>query len=158
MLRLDSPSSMLATVIEDSPFYEAEVAAAAFLARYSGRTLDAYRYDLRTFFQWAANAQLEVLEAKRPTSSCTALQWRSASSPLRLSTGDCRRSVASIALPTSTGGFRPIQPSTCGDRRSIPPRAEGSIAKSSGRFYTPQSDSTRTMPHSPCCSDSTASE
>ncbi len=29
---------------------EAELAAAAFLARYQGRTLDAYRYDLRAFF------------------------------------------------------------------------------------------------------------
>lgn len=34
---------------------EAELAAAAFLARYRGRTLDAYRYDLRAFFQWAAD-------------------------------------------------------------------------------------------------------
>ena len=32
----------------DSP-NQAEVAAAAFLARYSGRTLEAYRYDLRSF-------------------------------------------------------------------------------------------------------------
>ena len=45
---------------------EAEIAAAAFLARYSGRTLDAYRHDLRTFFQWAADANLAVLEATRP--------------------------------------------------------------------------------------------
>jgi integrase/recombinase XerD len=63
---LDSPSSALAAVLEDPLFDEAEVAAAAFLARYSGRTLDAYRYDLRTFFQWAADAQLAVLEAQRP--------------------------------------------------------------------------------------------
>ena len=30
---------------------QAEVAAAAFLASYSGRTLKAYHYDLRSFFQ-----------------------------------------------------------------------------------------------------------
>ena len=48
------------------PLDEAEVAAAAFLARYSGRTLDAYRHDLRTFFQWAADVGLLVLEATRP--------------------------------------------------------------------------------------------
>ena len=35
-------------------FDEAQLAAAAFLARYSGRTLDAYRHDLRGFFQWSA--------------------------------------------------------------------------------------------------------
>ncbi|MDQ6613437.1 MAG: site-specific integrase [Actinomycetota bacterium] len=32
---------------QDAPFDEAQLAAAAFLARYSGRTLDAYRHDLR---------------------------------------------------------------------------------------------------------------
>ena len=32
---------------------EAEIAAVAFLSRYSGRTLEAYRLDLRTFFQCA---------------------------------------------------------------------------------------------------------
>ena len=41
-----------------------ELAAAAFLARYHGRTLDAYRYDLRAFFQWAVNEALKTLERK----------------------------------------------------------------------------------------------
>ena len=45
---------------------EAELAAAAFLARYRGRTLDAYRSDLRRFFQWATDTGLEVLKATRP--------------------------------------------------------------------------------------------
>lgn len=45
---------------------EAQLTAAAFLARYSGRTLDAYRHDLRGFFQWAADSSLVVLEATRP--------------------------------------------------------------------------------------------
>jgi hypothetical protein len=31
----------------DQPIDDAELAAAAFLARYSGRTLEAYRHDLR---------------------------------------------------------------------------------------------------------------
>jgi hypothetical protein len=39
-------------------FDQAELAAAAYLARYSGRTLDAYRHDLRTFFQWAGTVGL----------------------------------------------------------------------------------------------------
>ena len=57
------------TVVElrqDTPFDEAQLAAAAFLARYSGRTLDAYRHDLRMFFQWASDNGLEVLKAVRP--------------------------------------------------------------------------------------------
>jgi integrase/recombinase XerD len=45
---------------------DAQVAAAAFLARYSGRTLDAYRHDLRGFFQWAVDYSIPVLEATRP--------------------------------------------------------------------------------------------
>ena len=52
---------------EDDPVVDdAELAAAAFLARYRGPTLDAYRGDLRGFFQWAADAGLEVLKASRP--------------------------------------------------------------------------------------------
>lgn len=43
----------------------AEVAAAGFLARYTGRTLDSYRHDLRVFFQWAADADIKVLQATR---------------------------------------------------------------------------------------------
>lgn len=45
---------------------EPTIAAAAFLARYSGRTLEAYRFDLRTFFQWANDIGLTILEATRP--------------------------------------------------------------------------------------------
>lgn len=66
MSAIDSDSNTPVTIIEVPDFDEAQVAAAAFLARYNGRTLDAYRYDLRTFFQWAADAGLSVLEAKRP--------------------------------------------------------------------------------------------
>jgi integrase/recombinase XerD len=56
----------LALPADEDPSDEAELAAAAFLARYQGRTLDAYRHDLRAFFQWAADARLEVLAATRP--------------------------------------------------------------------------------------------
>jgi integrase/recombinase XerD len=43
----------------------AEMAAGEFLARYNGRTLDAYRHDLRNLFQWADDHGLPVLEATR---------------------------------------------------------------------------------------------
>jgi integrase/recombinase XerD len=43
-----------------------EVAAAAYLARYGGRTLDAYRQDLRGYFAWAGSMGLDVLAATRP--------------------------------------------------------------------------------------------
>ncbi len=49
------------------------MAAAAFLVRYSGQTLETYRYGLRTYFQWCTDVSLEVLEAKRAIEL-----WRSA--------------------------------------------------------------------------------
>ena len=64
--RPNSNPGALTTVIADPLFDEARVAAAALLARYSGRTPDAHRYELGTFFQWASNAHLVVLDAKRP--------------------------------------------------------------------------------------------
>jgi site-specific recombinase XerD len=45
---------------------DAQLAAVAFLARYNGRTLDAYSHDLRGFFQWASDNNLAVLAATRP--------------------------------------------------------------------------------------------
>lgn len=44
---------------------EAQLAVAAFLARYSGRTLEAHRHDLRYLFQWATDQHLTVLGATR---------------------------------------------------------------------------------------------
>src|SRR5829696_9572779 len=49
----------------DVPVDEAQLAIAAFLARYSGRTLEAYRHDLRMYFQWALDHDLAVLSATR---------------------------------------------------------------------------------------------
>ena len=41
----------------------ADLAAAAFLARYSNRTFEAYRHDLRTYFQWRPTP---ALRSSRP--------------------------------------------------------------------------------------------
>ncbi len=62
----DSPAALPALVAEPYQLGESELAAAAFLARYRGRTLDAYRRDLRSFFQWATDAHVDPLEATRP--------------------------------------------------------------------------------------------
>lgn len=66
MTTIYSTATTLHRLDSDSAFDEAQLAAAAFLARYSGRTLDAYRHDLRAFFQWSANVDLTVLAATRP--------------------------------------------------------------------------------------------
>ncbi len=44
---------------------EAQLASAAFLARYNGRTLESYRADLREFFQWSHDVGLAPLNATR---------------------------------------------------------------------------------------------
>ena len=55
------PSSVALVSARDAdPFAQAQMAAAAYLARYGGRTLETYRYDLRTFFQWCTDVGLEV--------------------------------------------------------------------------------------------------
>ncbi len=51
---------------DDFVIDDAQLAALANLARYSGRTLDAYRHDLRSFCQWASDNKLLVLAATRP--------------------------------------------------------------------------------------------
>jgi site-specific recombinase XerD len=50
---------------DDRAFDEAQLAAVAFLARYNGRTLDAYRQDLRGLFDWAGIVGLDALTATR---------------------------------------------------------------------------------------------
>ena len=59
-------TTMALRCAEDEMSNEAQLAAVAFLARYSGRTLEAYRHDLRAFFQWATDRRLTVLKATRP--------------------------------------------------------------------------------------------
>jgi integrase/recombinase XerD len=66
MTSIDTTSTMIQTPDRDYAVDPARLAAAAFLARYSGRTLDAYRHDLRGYFSWAASVGLPVLEATRP--------------------------------------------------------------------------------------------
>jgi integrase/recombinase XerD len=66
MTAIYSTPTSLQRLDADGAFDEAQLAAAAFLARYSGRTLDAYRHDLRGFFQWSADVGLTVLAATRP--------------------------------------------------------------------------------------------
>jgi site-specific recombinase XerC len=56
MTMLDSTVSALRRLYSNFELDEAQLAAAGFLARYGGRTLEAYRHDLRGFFQWAADA------------------------------------------------------------------------------------------------------
>jgi site-specific recombinase XerD len=95
----------------------AELAAIAFLARYSGRTLDAYRHDLRNLFQCPADHDLAVLEATRAHLELyrTSMEERG----LAASTIDRRLSTACgfYRFDHTTVGSAPTQPSTC----AVPP-------------------------------------
>ena len=66
MKTIDPSSTVIDLAEAAAPSDDAQRAAAAFLARYSGRTLDGYRHDLKSFFQWAADTGIEVLAATRP--------------------------------------------------------------------------------------------
>jgi hypothetical protein len=54
----ETTTTTITTFADRFCFDEAELAAVAVLSRYSGRTLDAYRHDLRMFFQWASDHNL----------------------------------------------------------------------------------------------------
>jgi integrase/recombinase XerD len=66
MTTIETSTAAIEAPGDDFTIDDAQLAAVAFLARYSGRTLDAYRQDLRGFFQWAADNKLPVLAATRP--------------------------------------------------------------------------------------------
>jgi site-specific recombinase XerD len=65
MTTIESSSQVILGTEAPFTLGEDQLAAVAFLARYSGRTLEAYRHDLRALFQWAADHDLAVLEATR---------------------------------------------------------------------------------------------
>ncbi len=60
-----SPTTPLVLRAELPLLDQAQLAAAAFLVRYSGRTLESYRTDLGQFVQWAADVGLAPLAASR---------------------------------------------------------------------------------------------
>ena len=93
----------------------------AFLARYSGRTLDAYRHDLRGFFQWAGDDGVAPFAATRTHIELYRLSRNSEAWRRRRSIGGCRRCVASTGSRTSTAASRPTPPSTSAAPRSTSP-------------------------------------
>jgi hypothetical protein len=131
---------------------EAQLAAVSFLARYSGRTLEAYRHDLRGFFQWATDHGIAVLEASRSHIELFRAWMETADWPRRRSTVGSPRSVASTGSRTSTDASARTPPSTSADPRSIPRTLAAWIAPNSECSCSPPSNTTGTTLRSPCCS------
>ena len=67
----DSVPTTAAVLRADEPLLnEAELAAVAFLAGYSGRTLASYRADLRQYLAWIASVRVAPCRRHGRTSSC----------------------------------------------------------------------------------------
>jgi len=135
---------------------EAQPAAAAFLARYNGRTLEAYRHDLRYYFQWATDQHLHLLSATR------------AHIEIYRSTMEQRGLAASTIdrrLSTVCGYYRfrphrrpdPGQPSPvrAPTPRCSPSSSTGWTAANSAASCSPPSTMTELTRRSRCCSVST---
>ncbi len=85
-------SEALVSAHDAAPFAQVQMAAVAYLARYSGRTLETYRCDLRTFFQWCTDVGLEVLQARRGHIEL----WRSAMEERGLAASTIDRRLSTI--------------------------------------------------------------
>ena len=59
------PTTPVVVRASDPLLDDAQLAAVAFLARYSGRTLESYRADLRQYLGWTASVGLRPLAATR---------------------------------------------------------------------------------------------
>ncbi len=151
---IGATSTVIARANSAAPFDEAQLAAAAFLARYSGRTLDAYRHDLRSFFQWATDTGLEVLAATRPHIEMyrAAMERRG----LAPSTIDRRLStVCGYYRFAHIDGHIPANPAQYVRRPKVQPReGHGMDRGELGTSCSPPSASTTPTPPSRCCSAS----
>jgi len=152
MASIDSSERTITTTFEPYTLDEAQLAAVAFLARYSGRTLDAYRHHLRNLFQWQPITIWPSWRPRERTWSYIAPRWRSEGWPRRPSTGARRPRAASTALPTSTAGSRPTRPSTSADRPFTPASGGNWTGRSWAVSFSRRSGSTMPMPRWRCCS------
>ncbi len=105
------PASMLERFDPDL-VDEAEIAAASFLARYNGRTLEVYRYDLRCFSNGLSTQAWLSSRRRGHPSRCTAAGSKNEDSLPPPSTVGRRRSVASTGSRTSTVASRRTRRST----------------------------------------------
>ena len=77
------------------------LAAIAFLARYSGRKLDAYRHGFHALFEWSLQQVGPCSKRHGPIWKCTGHPWRNVDSRPPQSTGGYQPRAASTASLTS---------------------------------------------------------
>ena len=131
---------------------EAQLAAVSFLGRYSGRTLEAYRHDLRGFFQCATDHGIAVLKASRAHIELFRAWMEDRG--LAASTIDRRPStVCGFYRFTHIDGRIRSNPAQYVRRPQVHDRTPaGRIAPSSGCSCSPRSSTTGTTRRLPCCS------
>ena len=152
MTTMYSTATSLQRLDADGAFDEAQLAAAAFLARYHGRTLDAYRHDLRGYFQWAADAGVTVLAATRPHIEL----YRGWMEDRGLAASTIDRRLSTVCGYYRVRAHRRTHPSnppsTSGDRRSSQARATAWIAANLAPSCSLPSVSITPAPRLPCSS------
>ena len=136
---------------------EAQVAAAAFLARYNGRTLEAYRHDLRYYFQWATDQHLAVLDASRAHIEI----YRSMTEQRGLAASTIDRLLSTVCgyyRFAHLDGRIPAHPAQYVRRPKVDPTEQHATDRGElGRFLFTPKTTTDPTPHSPCYSASTDS-
>jgi integrase len=156
MTMLESSSSTLQNPEDRLGFDEAQLAAASFLARYSGRTLEAYREHLRGFFQWATDHDIDVLATARPHIEL----FRAWMEERGLAVSTIGRGLSTVCgfyrFARIDGRISANPARTSDDRRSTRVTLEGSTVPSSACSCSPRSSTTAITRHSPCCSASMA--
>jgi hypothetical protein len=100
MTTIESTTRMLDKPRARVSLGEDQLAGLAVLARYRGRTLEAYFHGLRCLFQWAADTAWPCWRPPAPTWSCTGLRWKNAAWRHRPSTGVCPPHAGSTVSPT----------------------------------------------------------
>src|SRR4051794_13503391 len=149
-------TTALQSVDDGLRFDETHLAALASLARYNGRPLDAYRHDVRMFFQWCNDAHVEVLKAKRP--HIELYRGSMEDHGLAASTIDRRLStVCGFYRFAHIDGRMPSNPAQYVRRPKVPPsQGHGMDRAELAPSCSPLNASTTTTPPLPSCSDSTA--
>lgn len=158
MSMFDSSPTTPLIVRADQPLLDqAQLAGAAFLARYNGRTLQSYRADLRQYVQWATRSVSHRWRRHGRLSSSTGHGWRLAAWPRRRSTVGYRPCVATTDSRTSTATSARTPPNTYGGHASTAPRNAAWTAANRRRSCTPPNAPHPSTPTWPSCSASTGS-
>ena len=152
------PATMpLGRPFDDLAVDEEELAAAAFLARCQGRTLDAYRYDRRGSSSGRPTKGSTSSAPRGPRSSATSAPWKPVAWRPPPSTDASLPSVASTASVTSTVASTSNPAQYVRRPKVHPPDARDWTERSSVPSCSPPSGSTPLTPLWPCSSAWTVS-